>query len=413
MKNKIITTVTMLFAAAVFCLNSCSDEAIVPFDIQNIPATITLESAGSTSATAFNVTLTPSANTAAYTFAIGTPSDYALFISRSNTLKTIKEVAGNMDTTITFSNLDPGAEYAVFAQAHTAKGHRGEVTVFTVSTNEASVSTHIDEVTSIYALVTTEIHGEIGGYIALSASKEVYNEYVDMWAESGDSEQVLIEDLYTYGAAGFYGDDATERWFLNGTTNYEYLFVVLPYAADGTPLAISKTEFTSAAFIPGLLPPSAGSIVVDNVTDNSAHIVITPSPETFGYYASIISNFAEATPEEWHYIMYEELPFYTNPMFEADDDVWEGLDPGTEYIVAATPFNRNGADGYGPYYLSESFTTTGTAPVPPTPAPSPGPGSIGSKHPAGNGLILSNQQVVQHKKALTKDMLEELKIKRK
>ncbi|MDR2449247.1 MAG: hypothetical protein LBD52_04730 [Prevotellaceae bacterium] len=412
MKNKIITTVTMLFAIALFCLNSCSDEASAPFNGPDTPATITVESAGNASATAFSVTLTPSANAAAYTFAIGTPSDYALFVSRSSTLKTIKEVAGNKDTTITFSELDPGAEYAVFAQAYTAEGYRSEITVFTVPTKEANVSVRLDEITTMYAVVTTEIHGEIGGYIALSVSKETYAELVDLY---GVSEQVLIESLYDSEFASLYADNATERWLLNGTTNYEYLFVVLPYATDGTPLAISKTEFTSPAFIPGLLPPTAGTITVSNITDNSASIVITPSLETFGYYATIISDFAGATPEDLHYTMYEVLPFYTSPIFGEDDDVWKGLAPGTEYVVGVTPFNVNGADGYGPYYLSKPFTTTGPAPdpSPSPPAPAPGQGSIGNKHLAGNGLILPNRQTVQYKKALTKNNLEEIKIKRK
>ncbi|MDR0692763.1 MAG: fibronectin type III domain-containing protein [Prevotellaceae bacterium] len=406
MKNKIITIVTMLFATAVFCLNSCTDKATAPFNGPDMPATITVESAGDTSATAFSVTLTPSANVAVYTYAIGTPSDYALFVSRSSTLKTIKEVNGNNDTTITFSKLTPGTEYAVFAQAYTAEGYRSEVTIFTVPTKGARVSVSIDGVNTIYAVVTTEIVGEVKEYITLTASKEAYNEFVDLYKQFGYTEIDLIVE---YGTS--YTANATEGWLLNGSANHEHIFVVLPYAADGTSLAISKTEFTSPAFVPGLLPPSAGSITVDNIADSSAHVVITPGEGTFGYYAGSVKDFAGITPEDWHYRMYEELPFYTSPYFGTDDDIWEKLTPGTEYVIAVTPFNVNGADGYGPYYLSASFKTTGTAPTPPAPAPAPG--SVGSKHPAGNGLIIPDGQAVPYKKALNKNALKELNIKRK
>jgi hypothetical protein len=409
MKNKISTIILMLFATAVCGLSSCSDEADAPFNGAGTPATITVAGVGNASATAFSVTITPSANAAAYTFAIGTPADYALFVSRSSTLKTIKDVSGNRDTTITFDELDPGAEYAVFAQAYTAEGYRSEIATFTVPTKSASVSINIDEVTSMYAIVTTEMHGDVGGYIALAASKEVYGEMVDMWAEYGDSETVLLLDLLDYGEASYYNSDVTDGWLLNGYTNYEDIFVVLPIATDGTPLAITRMEFTSPAFIPGLLLPYPGTIAVDAITDETAHVVITPGPETFGYYAGLIDavEYDALSPDEAHYLWYEYLPFYGSPVFGEDDDIWQGLDPGTEYVIVVTPFNLNGADGYGPFY-AERFTTTGTAP-----APAPVPGSIGSKRHNGNSLILPGGQVQPYKKSLTKEALKKMEIKHK
>lgn len=400
MRTKIITVITMLFATAAYFLSSCSDEANTPFNGAGMPATITVESAGDASATAFSVTITPSANAAAYTFAIGTPADYALFVSRSSTLKTIKDVSGNRDTTVIFNNLAPAAAYAVFAQAYTAEGYRSEVTAFTVPTKSARVSTHIDEVTTMYAVVTTEMHGDIKDYIALCASKEVYGEYVSMFAESGYSEMEMLEELYSYGMASYYDSGITEGYLLNGSTNYEYIFVVLPYTTDDTPLDIVKTEYVSPSFVPGLLLPSAGTITVSEITDNTAHIAVTPGSETYGYYTGLVKAevYDVLFPDDVSYVWYQELPFYSFPLFEADDDTWSGLEPGTEYVIGVTPFNINGADGYGPFYTGR-FTTTGTAPEPPAPAPAPG--SVGSERPHGNKFILQEgRQLSPYKKSL-------------
>jgi hypothetical protein len=384
MKNRFTTIIAMLFVTAACCLNSCTDETNAPFNGAGTPATVTIKSAGDTTATAFSVTITPSANAAAYAFAIGTPSDYALFVSRSSSLKTLKEVAGNKDTTITFKNLSPDMKYAVFAQAITTEGYRGEITSFTVPTQAAWVSVHIDEVHSIYAVVTVEMHGDIGGYTAVSASKEMYSEFVALYAEYGYSEEEFLE------AAGFrYDSTATDVWLLSGYTNDENVFVVLPYATDGTPLPITYTEYASPAFVPGLLPPAQGTITVNDITDTTAHVVIKSGEGTFGYYVSAVSGIAEATPEDWRYMMYEYLPFYTSPIFGDEDDVWRGLEPGTEYVIGVTPFNLNGADGYGSYYLSSLFKTTGTAP-----APAPGANNIRTKP-------------LLYKKSLTKEALEE------
>jgi hypothetical protein len=395
MKNKIITIVTMLFVTAVL-LNSCTDEANAPFNGPGTPAAITVESAGEASATAFSVAITPSANAVAYTFAIGTPSDYALFVSRSGTLKTIKEVIGNKDTVVTFEELSPGAEYAVFAQACTAEGYRSEVTTFTVPTKSASVSVRFDEITTIYAVVATEMHGDIGKYFAIAASKEVYYDYLALYGLFGYSEEEFLESVgYEY-----YKNDTT-AWLLGGPTDYEYIFVVLPYATDGTPLSITKTEFSSPAFIPGLPLPRPGTIKVSDSTDNTVRIAITPHKETtFGYYAGCVKAAAYDTlsADEIHAVWYEELPFYFTPSFEPANDIWEGFEPGTEYVVGVVPFNLNGADGYGPVY-TERFKTTGT-PVPPSPVPAPG--SIGSKRLHGNEFILPDGQAKPYKKFLPK-----------
>jgi hypothetical protein len=192
----------------------------------------------------------------------------------------------------------------------------------------------------------------VSAYSVLVASKEMYQEFVDVFTEGDEvAFMEMLGELYDTSAP------STETWELNGAPDYVYYAVVLLYDSDGEPYPeVIKHEFTSPAYQVGL-PEASVSISVSEITATSARVTVTPDANAFGFYEGIFTkeSYDETVAEDGEEYIKEYLAFYGYLSFTTDDDTW-GLDPATEYIVVALPFNANGSEGYGAL-VTKTFTT--------------------------------------------------------
>jgi hypothetical protein len=308
-----------------------------------------------------NLAVKVSYTSATFTWSGGDPA-YELKVG-SNTYA----VNGNE---YTVNNLEPGTQYAWDVRASAGDGiysnwGRGgtepagvESALKTKDALTAQIT--VNDLNVMRADVTITPGNGVAAYAVLVASKELYPLLVDIY---GDGDEVAFVEIFmelTGGEPYETGAPITEIWNLNGSTSYEYYAVVLLYDSEGEPYPeVIKYEFTSPAYQEGL-PEASASITVSDVTATSTRtVVMSEGPGAFGFYDMLYTReeYDEmmAGGEEdvrldvaaWGYL-------YLAP--EIDDWEWEGLDPGTEYVMVASPFNANGIEGYGDLVI-KSFTT--------------------------------------------------------
>jgi hypothetical protein len=219
---------------------------------------------------------------------------------------------------------------------------------------ELTAQISISNLNPVTADITITPSAGVSAYAVLVASKELYQEFVDIYTDGDEVAFMgLLGDLYETS------DPITETFELNGSTGYDYYAVVLLYDSNGEPSSgVIKREFTSPAYQAGL-PEASVSIAVSDITATSARVVITPDANALGFYEGIFAkaSYDAAVAQEGEDYIKNYLSIYGYLSFTAVDDIWS-LNPATEYIAVAAPFNANGTDGYGDL-VTQAFTTPG------------------------------------------------------
>ena len=362
MKKTLFRVLSIALATAIgFSASSCSDD-----DPVVVPTTMTLTADETNPAnitpTSITITITPSENTAKYSYAIGKGGDLAAFTN--GTLAGIVNVTGNQPTTVTFSDLDPETEYMIFARGEDANQIFGEVATQTITTLALpipEVTVEFGAINAVAVEITTTPNSLVSDYYGLVISKEMYQDFVDLFAD-GD-KIAFMQMMADFGEATILSTTETRMWETNGTPGYEYIFAVLVNDMNGDPYGdVMEVEFQSPPFNPDLQTAGA-SITVSQITASSARIKITPDANAAGFYAGILTkvNYEAAILDEQQ--LRDELAFYGFCSFVEDDDTWGGMDPGTDYVMVVSPFNANGIQGYGPLVIKE-FTTLAGSPAP-------------------------------------------------
>ena len=317
---------------------------------------------GEVTTSTIKVTFTPNQSTANYSYAIGTEGDLAAFTN--GTLAGIVNITGNQPTTLTFSGLDEETEYMIFARGKDATQISGDVTTQTATTLVATapeVTVEFGAINAVAVEITTTPNSLVSDYYGLVISKEMYQDFVDLFAD-GD-KIAFMQMMADFGEATILSTTKTRMWETNGTPGYEYIFAVLVNDMNGDPYGdVMEVEFQSPPFNPDLQTAGA-SITVSQITASSARIKITPDANAAGFYAGILTkvNYEAAISDEQQ--LRDELAFYGFCSFVEDDDTWGGMDPGTDYVMVVSPFNANGIQGYGPLVIKE-FTTLAGSPAP-------------------------------------------------
>ena len=358
MKKTLFRVLSIALATAIgFSVSSCGNDDPDPIPAPTISITI-----GETTDATVEATFTPNVSTTTYSFAIGTQSDLEAFTN--GTLAGIVNKTGNAETTHTFIGLDAETEYMIFARAE----NPDEALPFVTSKAATTTAIPVPEVTvefgainAVAVEITTTPNSLVSDYYGLVISKEMYQDFVDIFAD-GD-KIAFMQMMADFGEATILSTTETRMWETNGTPGYEYIFAVLVNDMNGDPYGdVVEVEFQSPPFDPSLQTAGA-SITVSQITASSARIKITPDANAAGFYAGILTkaSYDVAILDEQQ--LRDELAFYGFCSFVEDDDTWGGMDPGTDYVMVVSPFNANGIQGYGPLVIKE-FTTLAGSPAP-------------------------------------------------
>ncbi len=347
-------------------------------------------------ANSISVVFTPDANTASYKIAIGTKEDRAKF--EDGTLEGIETISEKEEYPKTFSGLEFLKEYTVFAQALNIKDIPGEVTELkaTPEVDYPHVGVFIKDINTMYCITTSIPNDQVSSYYILTAGKNVYFEFVELYESFGISEEEFIQML------GLSADErATNVFALSGQPRFDQMFVIAVYDSNGDLHDIIYEDFKTPALEPGLPLPEDVTIAVGNITDKSAVIKFTPGANTAGYYELVMTeegyNAIAENPEYDDEKKFQEFRsnflLGENMMIDEDEDTWSLSKPGTGYVAMALPFNNNGEAGWGDISIHK-FTSAGTAPSSPEM-------SISSK--------TGNREVIP---SLTREKLQQIKKER-
>ncbi|MGC3979616.1 MAG: hypothetical protein QM751_16150 [Paludibacteraceae bacterium] len=354
-----MTILSIFFSVLLSCKK---DEEVIT------SATISVKESSTATLTSLSVTFTPSSNTANYSIAIGTADDLEAF--KAGTLKQTIKVNSGKDTTCVFKNLLPGKEYTIFGVSESDKQVKGEISTLKLSTLSVnSVNTpyaHISfsNINVMTADITVEPNNLVSKYVSLVVSKELYPEFVESYG--GGDKIAFMEMLAEFQMASSNEEKTTETWELNGSTGYDFLFLVLLYDKDGKPYGeVIEKDLKAPSFIENL-PKASATVSIHDITKTSVGIKITPDANALGFYAGIYTaeDFADYNTPEKINSLREELAFYGFLSLKEDDDTWALSDKNQDYVIVVAPFNANGIEGYGDL-ISKSFSTssaTGVAP---------------------------------------------------
>lgn len=314
----------------------------------------------------FDIGFTPSENVVEIKYAVTSAVQQSLDDYKAafadGTLKGIETYAPDgKDNTVSVAR-DTIGPYFVLAQGVSESGMESEVVSSQIMATGAGFT--VDAYDLVAMDLTSTIYDDnqtASGLLVVSKS---------VLQELG----MTIDDLLEmYASAGMvpYTDAGTSMTVaLNGYENYDYVMGVVGFDAGAMPVSYGSFSFTSGSPDESLPLPSPLTIDAYEVGDASAAIKYTMGENTRAYYQMVLplaayNSLIEAAAGYEEYEKPEDYvrdyaAVYGYTLFADDDYVWEGLDPGTEYVAVGFPMNGNGSYGYGEM-AKEEFTTTGTA----------------------------------------------------
>lgn len=124
-------------------------------------ASVVIEKVGPVGYTEFTVRFTPSYNTSSIRYAVGEESDFKAF--SQGQLPDIETAEGTDATIHTFSNLEPGRTYTVFAVASDNEGNEGKVATMKIQTGDDKFMAETQYVTDCSAGFTFTITSNYTG----------------------------------------------------------------------------------------------------------------------------------------------------------------------------------------------------------------------------------------------------------
>lgn len=166
-------------------------------------ATVVIEQQSLSTISGFTVLFTPSENATSFYYSIGTAEDADMFENAE--LETV-EVMGNAPESVTFDNLDPNKEYAIFAKAYDEAGLAGSTAMYLVSTADDTFN------------VIAEYVGNDNAGILVNYSSSRYASVEYYLGEPSDYEAFMNGSIKT----------TSFETALSGTTVFNYLTDLLP-----------------------------------------------------------------------------------------------------------------------------------------------------------------------------------------
>ena len=214
------------------------------------------------------------------------------------------------------------------------------------------VKVDITEVTVGYLRTTAEPNIKVSRYALILAAQNIW----EMQLETHGTEAATVEYLMENDPACIY-TETVERLLipLNGSLDFDYWLVCAVMDESGALYSIEKLPVRSPSYTENA-PEATMTIEVGELTPTTARLIHTPDANTVGYYTLIYTreryeemlntartdpSIAEIYPNPEDYVVYF-LRWEGWRWFEREDNIWQELTPGTEYMAVGAPFNVNG-----------------------------------------------------------------------
>ncbi len=209
------------------------------------------------------------------------------------------------------------------------------------------VKVDITEVTVGYLRTTAEPNIKVSRYALILAAQNIW----EMQLETHGTEAATVEYLMENDPACIY-TEAVERLLipLNGSLDFDYWLVCAVMDESGALYSIEKLPVRSPSYTENA-PEATMTIEVGELTPTTARLIHTPDANTVGYYTLIYTreryeemlntartdpSIAEIYPNPEDYVVYF-LRWEGWRWFEREDNIWQELTPGTEYMAVGAP----------------------------------------------------------------------------
>ena len=229
------------------------------------------------------------------------------------------------------------------------------------------VKVDITEVTVGYLRTTAEPNIKVSRYALILAAQNIW----EMQLETHGTEAATVEYLMENDPACIY-TETVERLLipLNGSLDFDYWLVCAVMDESGALYSIEKLPVRSPSYTENA-PEATMTIEVGELTPTTARLIHTPDANTVGYYTLIYTreryeemlntartdpSIAEIYPNPEDYVVYF-LRWEGWRWFEREDNIWQELTPGTEYMAVGAPFNVNGFEQGAGRLATAPFTT--------------------------------------------------------
>lgn len=238
----------------------------------------------------------------------------------------------------------------------------------TTDPTDPAINLSIDEVTVGYAKVSTAPNKLVDRYVVVLVAKNVW----EMQMESYATEEDFIKYLTDNDPAIIReGKLENELIVLNGSLDFDYYMVESLIDNSGKVTGVYKHPFKSPSYTENA-PEASMVIECQEITDRSVRLIHKPDVNTVGYYTLIYTKakleemirtaeedpeLKELYPDPEDYVIYF-LRWEGWRWFGEEDNVWEGLEPGTEYVAVGAPFNVNGFEQGAGKLAKTPFTTS-------------------------------------------------------
>ena len=324
--------------SALSILASCNKDGGEPE-----PASMAIELNYAGEPGAFDISFTPSDNVTEIRYAVASAVQQSLDELKAafddGSLKDIESFAPDGENTVSVVR-DTIGPYYVLAKGISDKGVESETAAAQIMATGAGFTVDAYDLAAMD--ITPTIYDADQAYSGmLVVSKMVLGEI-------GMSIEELLEMYALFGMVPYAADGESMTVALNGDENYDYIMGVVGFDADGMPVSYGSFSFKSGSPDESLPLPEPLAIEAYDIGETQASVKYTMGENTRAYYQMITT------------LDYAAVYGYT--LFADDDYVWEGLDPGTDYVAFGCPMNGNGIFGYGEMTIEE-FTTAGDPPA--------------------------------------------------
>ena len=356
--------VSIFFAmSALSILASCNKDGGEPE-----PASMAVELNYAGEPGAFDISFTPSDNVTEIRYAVASAVQQSLDELKAafddGSLKDIESFAPDGENTVSVVR-DTIGPYYVLAKGISDKGVESETAAAQIMATGAGFTVDAYDLAAMD--ITPTIYDADQAYSGmLVVSKMVLGEI-------GMSIEELLEMYALFGMVPYAADGESMTVALNGDENYDYIMGVVGFDADGMPVSYGSFSFKSGLPDESLPLPEPLAIEAYDIGETQASVKYTMGENTRAYYQMITTlddynsllEAGAAMPDEYEKpedYARDYAAVYGYTLFADDDYVWEGLDPGTDYVAFGCPMNGNGIFGYGEMTIEE-FTTAGDPPA--------------------------------------------------
>ena len=240
---------------------------------------------------------------------------------------------------------DAASPATIFLRTIGPDGEKGDVIALNAVASPISYSVSKASLGSFVYTV-----GETGDYEGISFLAMA----ADAPADWGMSAEEIIDMFAMFGELLPAGSGESGMVELNGDPDYPMIIGVVYWDANYD-YTIKTFDYTTGPVLPDVAEATIDA-KVENITAESADLVITPGEATCGYFYGLYTkeDYDEFYNSEAASKMADPLDYICSICaaggsmdYKATKDSRVGLSAGTDYVLACFPYNANGNNGWG------------------------------------------------------------------